>query len=567
MTDEVAAKPAKVYRTAKGAKIAATRARKKRMKENYARASARKKARKEAARMGLPDPFAVRVVDVADQIGEAQAEALLMEMAKELQRSESGRKLDEMYRAVWPHVGGPYPWQVEFHNAGGSNRQRAIVAANRVGKTRTVAAEVAMHLTGLYPEWWVGRRFAAPVDFWVAGNTNQDVRDIQQLELLGRVEEGRIPSGEGWVPRSCIGKCSFRQCGVTNVVDVVQIKHVSGGWSSLGFKSFEQKAIAFQGTAKHGIWLDEEPENDTNNEIFGECLIRLMTTDGILLFSRTPLFGNTAIVQHFINGGKGIWFINVGWDQAPHMTLEHRQEFLASVPEHQRDTRSKGVPMMGSGGVYPISDEEISCDPFEIPRYFRRICGIDFGIDHPGAACWLAHDTDSDTVYVYDCYKKSGETAAYHSTAINARGKWIPVAWPHDGMTRDKGGGVALKDLYQQHGVNMLGVSARYDDDKAGGQAREPITIEILERMRTGRFKVFRHLNQWFEEKRMLHRKDGKIVAVNDDIESATRYGMMMLRCAVSKGESDTPKPSLSFDASYDPLSVEPVRSSPYVRS
>tara|TARA_R100000315_G_C5166336_1_gene95894 strand:- start:132 stop:689 length:558 start_codon:yes stop_codon:yes gene_type:complete len=182
------------------------------------------------------------------------------------------------------------------------------------------------------------------------------------------------------------------------------------------------------------------------------------------------------------------------------------------------------------------------------------VCGIDFGIDHPAAACWIAYDADADVIYVYDCYKERGQTAAYHAQAIKSRGKWIPVSWPHDGMIRDKGGGVALKDQYMAQGVNMLGFSARYDDAKGGGQSREPITLEILERMRTGRFKVFSHLSDWFEEKRMLHRKDGKIVPERDDIESATRYAVMMIRCARNFEDEFATKQSSVDYSEYSPL-------------
>jgi hypothetical protein len=56
---------------------------------------------------------------------------------------------------------------------------------------------------------------------------------------------------------------------------------------------------------------------------------------------------------------------------------------------------------------------------------------------------------------------------------------------------------------------------------------------DMLDRMMTGRWKVFSHLNDWFEEFRMYHRKDGKIVKLMDDILSASRYALMMIRFAV----------------------------------
>lgn len=427
--------------------------------------------------------------------------------------------------------GGPYDWQALWHDMGVDCPERAIIAGNRTGKTRTASAEVALHLTGLYPDWWQGRRFDEPTSWIVAGPTNELTRDVCQFALVGSMVPGsREPDGQGWIPKSCIGNVDFRQCGVQNVIDTVKVKHASGGWSELAFKSYEQGNVKFQGVSRHGVWLDEEP---SDHAIFTECQTRTLDKKGMILFTRTPLFGMSDIVRHFLDGGDGIYYATATWEDAPHLDKVERDRMLSSYPEHERATRAQGVPLMGSGGVYTVPDEEISCEPFKIPDYFLRICGIDFGIDHPAAAAWIAYDADADIVYVTDCYKKSNETALFHAEAITSRGEWIPVAWPHDGMIRDKGGGKALKDLYEEHGVNMLHLSARYEDDKGGGQPREPITLDILERMRTGRFKVFNHLSEWFDEKRMLHRKNGRIVAERDDIESATRYAYMMLRYAL----------------------------------
>jgi len=484
----------------------------------------------------------------------AELEQELLELLQELKTSTSENQLSEIYFDTHDNGcdGGPYDWQKEFHDHGFDHRERAIIAGNRVGKTRTAAAEVAIHLTGLYPSWWAGRQFTQPTDWIVAAPTNELCRDILQLALVGNMREGeKSPDGTGWIPSDCIIDYGWRQCGVGNVMDSIRVKHVSGGTSLCTFKSYEQGPVKFQGVARDGVWLDEEP---TDYEIYTESLTRTLDSNGLVIFSRTPLFGLSEVIKHFTDGGKGIYYKNVTWDDAPHLDENAKEQLLSSYPEHERDTRAKGIPMMGSGGVYAVPDEMIMCEPFEIPEHFRRICGIDFGIDHPAAAAWIAHDADADVVYVYDCYKERGQTAAYHSQAIKSRGKWIPVSWPHDGMIRDKGGGIALKEQYQSQGVNMLGFSARYDDVKGGGQSREPITLEILERMRTGRFKVFNHLNHWFEEKRMLHRKDGKIVPERDDIESATRYALMMLRCATNYVDEFTTRQSSVNYNDYSPL-------------
>lgn len=483
-------------------------------------------------------------------------EAEALKLLEELTKAHSENRIQTEYGGLASDgsEGGPYDWQAEWHNEGSINPERAIIAGNRTGKTRTAAAEVALHLTGLYPDWWQGKRFDEPTSWIVAGPTNELTRDVCQFALLGNMKPGtKEPDGTGWIPARTIKNVDFRQCGVQNVIDTVKVEHVTGGMSELAFKSYEQGNVKFQGVSRHGVWLDEEP---TDHAIFTECQTRVLDKKGIVMFTRTPLFGMSDIVRHFLDGGDGISYATATWDNSPHLNEQERNRLLMSYPEHERATRAAGVPLMGSGGVYNVPDEEIKCQPFEIPAYFRRICGIDFGIDHPAGAAWLAYDPDADVIYVTDCYRKSGETAAYHSVAIQRRGQWIPVAWPHDGMIRDKGGGQALKDQYEDYGTNMLPVSARYDDDKGGGQAREPITMDILERMKTGRFKVFSHLDQWFEEKRMLHRKDGKIVAERDDIESATRYAVMMLRYAQSESDADGYFQEFADNSEYDPFDI-----------
>jgi len=52
------------------------------------------------------------------------------------------------------------------------------MAANRVGKTMSGAAELAYHLTGLYPDWWQGRKFAEPIRAWCGGESNETTRDV-----------------------------------------------------------------------------------------------------------------------------------------------------------------------------------------------------------------------------------------------------------------------------------------------------------------------------------------------------------------------------------------------------
>ncbi len=420
---------------------------------------------------------------------------------------------------------------MEFYNASKDHPELCLIAANRVGKSDCAAVFSSIQLTGIYPDWWDGRMFNEPIRMWTGANTNEASRDIIQMAFLGPTGS----EGTGWLPKENIVEIKYRQAGVPNVVDTVIIKRESGGYRSGGYskvnmKTYDQGFQKWMGTSQHGIWLDEEsPMN-----IFTESLTRILDVKGFLLNTFTPLLGTTDVVDHFLRGGPGIFVKNVTWEDAPHLDKDEMARLALSYPEWERESRMKGVPMMGSGAVYPVKDSDILIPPFEIPNHFYRICGVDFGIDHPAAAAWLAHDRDADIVYVTDCYKKAGQTPIYHGGAIRKRVE-CPVAWPHDGMVRDKGTGQPLYKSYKRQGVKMIRRSARYEEDKGGPQGVEPAVVEILERMMTGRFKVFETCNAWMEEKRMYHRKDHKIVAERDDIMSATRIAMMDLRKAKPK--------------------------------
>lgn len=196
------------------------------------------------------------------------------------------------------HARHKYGKHLEFFRVGAEYRERCLMAANRVGKTYGGGGyETACHLTGLYPAWWEGRRFDAPVRWWAAGKTNETTRDIVQTTLLGDIAFAgprKTVSGTGMVPGDLIGGITWKQ-GVADLVDTIKVKHVSGKWSVLGLKSYQQGRGSFEGTAQHGIWLDEEPPLD----VYGECLIRTATTNGIIMLTFTPLEGLSDTVLQF----------------------------------------------------------------------------------------------------------------------------------------------------------------------------------------------------------------------------------------------------------------------------
>jgi phage terminase large subunit-like protein len=423
----------------------------------------------------------------------------------------------------------PYPKQAEFHAAGVGFRERLLMAGNQLGKTWSASYETAMHLTGRYPDWWQGRVFDHPIVSWAAGVTSEGTRDTVQRLLLGRPEQ----LGTGAIPKSAIkGKPSAKR-GVADAVDTVVVRFggggdVQAGESSLTFKSYDQGREKFQGETLNLVWLDEEPGID----IYTESLTRTNATGGMVMLTFTPLLGMSEVVTRFlIDKVPGTHVTTMTIDDVDHYTPEQRIAIINSYPAHEREARTKGVPIMGSGRVFPIEESLIRWEAASLPGMVK-IVGMDFGWDHPTAAVWLTWDRDSDVVYVTDTYRVSEQTPLIHSAAIKARGDWIPVAWPHDGLQHDKGSGEQLAEMYRKHGLKMLPERATFPD---GSNGLEAGVAEMMERMQTGRLRVASHLTDWFEEFRLYHRKDGLIVKVRDDLMSATRYGLMMLRFARSK--------------------------------
>jgi len=233
-------------------------------------------------------------------------------------------------------------------------------------------------------------------------------------------------------------------------------------------------------------------------------------------------------------------------EDAEHFSREEIDRIIASYPPHEREARTKGIPTMGSGRVFPVSEEIIRIEPLSIPKHWPQINGMDFGWDHPFAAVSLAWDRDADCVYVTKAYRQKEATPVIHAAAIKPWGDWVPCAWPHDGYQHDKGSGDQLSELYRKQGLNMLSEHATHTE---GGTGVEAGLMEMLDRMQTGRFKVFSNLGEWFEEFRLYHRLDGKLVKERDDLISATRYGVMMLRFAGTEPKAwSSFKPARSGD-------------------
>ena len=323
-----------------------------------------------------------------------------------------------------------YKQHLEFFRLGETHAIRALMAANRVGKTEGGGGyEMVCHLTGRYPAWWDGARFTEGVRAWAAGDTRQTTKDIIQQKLLG--DWGRF--GTGLIPGDDIIKTTPLQ-GVPEAVGTVWVQHWDAngkkdGVSRLGFKSYDQGREAFQGTEQEVIWLDEESDEGIRNE----CTLRLMTTNGLLIETFTPLKGLTKVVMQYLPGGyeEGMArvvtgnraLVMAGWDDVPHLSAAQKQLMLEETPPHLIEARSKGIPSIGAGAIYPLAQSEFLVNDLSIQPHWPRAYALDVGWNRT-AALWGAFDPDAKILYLYAEYYRGQAEPAIHSTAIKAKGGW-----------------------------------------------------------------------------------------------------------------------------------------------
>lgn len=440
-------------------------------------------------------------------------------------------KMSTVFPEDGPYSRDKYKAHIKFINGSKDHSQLAFIAANRTGKTFTGAYIMACHLTGLYPDWWEGRKYNSPVNAWAAGINNQTTKDVIQNELLGPVND----LGSGMIPRHLIVGKPLRKPGAGEALEVVRVRHATGGISELAFKSYEQGREAFQGTKKQVIWLDEEPSDES---IYSECLMRLMDAHrpGIIYCTFTPLFGFKGIAKKFlpnlqsradgsVKDEPDLFAIQTSWDDVPHLTEADKERGLKGALPYEREARSKGIPSLGSGVIYPFMDQKITCDPFPIPAWWPKAYGLDTGWNKT-AAVFGAIDPDSGVVYVYNEYVAGQSHPAIHAHAIRQRGSYLIGAADAFGVNGEDGR--KMLDVYLAEGLNLV---------KADKRSTDTGILIVSQMFEADRLKIFNTCLNTLEERRSYHRdKDGKIVKQDDHAMDALRY-----LCQVGLNYAETP--------------------------
>ena len=444
----------------------------------------------------------------------------------------------------------PYEWQKKFYDKGNDQNIRALICANRVGKTFSACMEVAYHLTGRYPDWWEGRRWTRPIRAAVTSVTFSQVRDVLQKELVGtqnRDIEDDI--GTGTIPRDTIDidKSSKARDGAFSELFV---KHSSGGFSSVKFFAYSQGMEPMQGWVADLVLIDEQDKNKFDL-IFSELVKRTATVNGLVLATFTPLQGLTHIVRQFwdstgdFHGGM----VNAGWDDAPHISKKARDTMLSATPPHLQDAVTKGIPVLGSGAVFNIGEEEIMYDDIEIGPDWPRICAVDIGFTiDPTAAVFLAKDPSTGILYMYDEYGSIDNNTwnpSQHVGHLHAKNcSLIPIMYDSAAAAKVGSSGKSITELWREMGLNVSAKSfsnPKHLSEKASSYKDLSIGLTYMyEMMVTGRLKVHRRCQNWWREFRSYSYDDKGVPSAKDNHwMDASRYAVM----SAEKGLMEVPTP------------------------
>lgn len=472
-------------------------------------------------------PFEATEAPVPPTMEEAKQE--LLDLLAERTERIKKRQIDQFFTDEGPARRELYRKHVQFFHAGRDYRERAVFGGNRSGKSVAGAYELTLHLTGDYPHWWKGKRFSRPIQALACGKEAKITRDTVQQVLLGKQGE----FGTGLIPADNLNreKCTASR-SASGLFDGVPVKHKSGGWSMLRLRSYDQGRTAFEGVERDVIWEDEEAPQD----IHSENLMRTMTTGGIVYNTFTPLKGETPLVSDLMkraNEGT-VYTTNIWWDDVGHITKAMIDDMKTRYPRHELRARRFGEPQLGTGAIFLDDPDTYTCRPFEVPAYWARLYGLDFGWVHPTAALWLAHDRETDIVYVYSEHRRSKAQPPIHTAAVKSRGEWMTGISETAGT--NAADGTRMIKIYRDAGLKLRRV---HKGQGAAGGFLESSIMLIQDRLATGRLFIMDNCVMLLEELRRYHRNEkGAVVEKVDDLIAALRYALTGLKHAKTEVES-----------------------------
>lgn len=224
--------------------------------------------------------------------------------------------------------------------------------------------------------------------------------------------------------------------------------------------------------------------------------------------------------------------VTIGWADVPWLDEDTKRELLKSTPPYLRDAVVYGLPNMGTGAVYPVPLEEVVlAKPIEIPKYYKKIYGLDVGWRRT-AACFLALNPDDDVAYAYSEYYGSKQEPEIHAARIKRiAGDWMPGVIDPASSQRSQQSGEQLQRLYNKLGLRL----------RPANNVLDVGLLEVWSRLSTGRLKFLPNLLN-LQNEYVLYRRDenGRIVKENDHLMDALRYAVMALASAKAESSANS---------------------------
>ncbi len=224
-------------------------------------------------------------------------------------------------------------------------------------------------------------------------------------------------------------------------------------------KSFDQGAEAFQSGAPDCLGLDEESPED----VYRECTLRVLDRDANMIFSATPLQGAPYLArlrESSQHEPKRVFHVRLDTTANPSLSPSALAEIKAELgdDEDMIKLRLGGHPLALQGLVYNdirFRPEHI-CNVFAIPASWTRYRWIDPGYNN--CAClWLAVSPKSERIVAYRDYLGKDKTIEENAANIVrlSSGELYSRTWfdKYYIMKHESVKGERMLDLWRKAGV------------------------------------------------------------------------------------------------------------------
>lgn len=277
----------------------------------------------------LPAKFSDLEVGDLEGLSEEEVDELLTE-AEDLVRVRPGDYV-------------PHDKQLQFHCA--KHKIRAIFAGNRFGKTEAGCLEAWYHASGEYPDWY-------PMENRIK-TANRGRIIIVDFKKGGK--EVLEPKLKVWFDPSRTKYQRF-----LGHIEKITVKHRTGGESSIDIMTHEQGELSFEGWSGHWAWFDEPPPQP----VFTATMRGLVDFDGRCWLTLTPI-SEPWLFDEIVgkSDDRRVWHVTGSiWDN-PHLTKQAVDDFLATLPEDEREAREFGKFRHLVGLVYKEFDQDVHIVP------------------------------------------------------------------------------------------------------------------------------------------------------------------------------------------------------------